>query len=212
MVKGNGKRRKKQSNIEEAIDDAAAEDQRKNSELTEDERRALLFQHVASYEQALATKKAADAAIKNVCKLAKAELGKSATDEIKEVIALKEPGGEAALREKIERQLKVARYVNAPLGHQFSFAEDMRPAVDQAFEQGKIRGLQGGDMTPPYDPSLPQYQRWLEGWHAGQDILTSGFRSKLDTDPPPAKLPDADTTVVPFHPPPDDEPRVAQPD
>lgn len=200
-------RRRKQVDIEEAIDDVNKAEQRKNSELTEDERRALLFQHVTAYEQALATKKAADAAIKNVCKLAKSELGKSATDEIKEVIALKEPGGAEALRENIERQLKVARYVNAPVGHQFTFTEDMRPATDQAFEAGKIQGLAGGDITPPYAPSLPQYQRWLEGWHAGQEVLTSDFRTKLQTDPPTADLPNVDTSDRPFAPA-DDEMRV----
>lgn len=188
-------RRKKQGDIEDAVKESEDADRRKNSELTEDERRALLFQHVNAYQAALAAKKTADANIKNVCKIAKADLGKGAVADIKDVIALREPGGEAEVRQEVERKLQVARYVNAPVGYQFSFAEDMRPAVDQAFEAGKIQGLDGGSMTPPYDPSLPQYQRWLEGWHAGQDVLRSGFQQKMGGDAAPA----------------DDEMRVAEP-
>lgn len=204
------RRRKKQVDLEEAIDETKAAERRKNSELTDDERRALLFQHVSEYERALSAKKTADANLKNICKVAKAELGKSAVHDIKDVIALREPGGEVALRDEIERKLRNARYVNAPLGHQFSFSEDMRPAVDQAFEQGKVRGLEGGDMTPPYDPSLPQYQRWLEGWHAGQDILKSDFRKKVASEPVPADLPDFDTSDRPFGAPEDEGLRVAE--
>jgi hypothetical protein len=48
-------RRKKQTDIEDAINDAP----RKNSELTEDERRALHFRHCSEYERALDIKKKA---------------------------------------------------------------------------------------------------------------------------------------------------------
>lgn len=215
MAKGNGtsrpRRRGKQVDLETAIDDAKAADRRKNSELTDDERRALLFQHVGTYERMLAAKKKADADLKNACKVAKAELGKDAVADIKDVIALKSPEGEAALRAEIDRKLRVARYVNAPVGHQFTFAEDMRPSEDRAFEDGKRVGLEGGPMTPPHDPSVPQHQKWLEGWHVGQGVLASDFRQKLNTMPPTADLPNVDTSDAPFHAPPD-EPRTAQPD
>lgn len=203
-------RKRKQVDLEEAIEDVNAREKMKNSELSEDEKRALLFQHEKEYTRLLAAKKAADAAFKNGCKLAKAECGKTAVDDIKDIIALREPGGEVAMRDRIDRQLKLARYINAPVGHQFTFTEDMRPATDQAFEAGKIQGLAGGDMTPPYAQSLPQYQRWLEGWHAGQEVLTSDFRTKLQTDPPTADLPNADVSDPPFLPG-DDEMRVAEP-
>jgi hypothetical protein len=202
-------RKRKQVDLEEAIDDANQAERRKNSELTEDEKRVLLYQHRDHYKVALAAKKAADAELKNVCKKAKAECGKNAVADIKDLIALAEPGGDVGLRDEIERKLRLARWASVPVGHQFSFSEDMRPATDVAFEQGKIRGLEGGDMTPPYAPSLPQYQRWLEGWHAGQEILSSDFRKKLDTDPPPADLPNtADTSDPAFLPGADDQLRV----
>lgn len=160
-------------------------DDRKNSALTDDEMRALLFIHKREYEDALAAKKEADAHFKNICKAAKAECGKNAVADIKGLIALESPEGEAALREEIERQLRIARWAGAPMGTQFQFFEAPSPAVDQAYENGKVAGFKGETMHPPHAPSVPQYQRWIDGWHEAQAVLGSGFRDKL-------VLPDAD--------------------
>lgn len=191
-------RKRKQKDLEESIDESKQAEQRKNSELTEDERRALLFQHVKSYEERLAAKKKADADLKNACKLAKSELGKDAVADIKDVIALKSPEGEAALQAEIERKLRIARIMNAPVGHQFSFTEDMRPATDKAFEEGKRAGLDGQACSPPHDPSVPQYGSWMEGWHAGQAVLASGFRDKISTAPVTHDPDPVDTSDPPF--------------
>lgn len=157
-------------------------EKRKNSELTDDEKRALLYHHKEEYEDALSSKKAADAHFKNVCKLAKVECGKNAVADIKDLIALDEPEGEEALRQEIERKIRIARWAASPLGTQFQFFETGGPAVDLAFEEGKSAGFRGDDMSPPHDPSVPQYQRWIEGWQAAQEVLASGFRDKLKED------------------------------
>lgn len=195
-------RKRRQKDIEESIDEAKQVDQRKNSELTDEERRALLFQHVKTYEQRLAAKKTADANLKNACKVAKAELGKDALADIKDVIALKSPEGEALIRGEIERQLRVARYMNAAVGHQFTFAEDMRPAIDRAYEEGKRAGLDGEPASPPHDPSVPQYDSWMEGWHAGQAVLASNFRDKIGgagEAPPPPPATNGEAAPAPAH-------------
>jgi hypothetical protein len=171
-------RKKKQTDIEEAITETNAAEQRKNSTLTEDERRALLFQHVKAYEERLAAKKKADADLKNACKVAKADLGKDAVADIKDVIALGSPEGEKALQAEIERKLRIARYVNAAVGHQFTFSEDMRPATDRAYEEGKRVGLAGGQCISPHDHSVPQHDSWMTGFHDGQAILGSAFAKK----------------------------------
>jgi hypothetical protein len=203
-------RKRKQKDLEEAIDESVQTEKRINSELTEDERRALLFQHVKTFEERLAAKKKADADFKNACKVAKSELGKDAVADIKDVISLKTPEGEAALKAEVERKLRIARFMNAPVGHQFTFSDDMRPSVDRAYEDGKIVGLDGGDMRPPHDPSVPQYASWLEGWHAGQAVNASGFRQKINTEPVEGSRSHVDTSDVPFTPPLDD-PMPAQP-
>jgi hypothetical protein len=183
MVKGKSgprpTRRKKQADIEEAIEDNKREELRRNSDLTDDELCALTYQWKRDYEIALADKKAADAELKNVCKRAKAELGPRALDLIKGLILLETPEGEASMRAAIEQQIRIAKWAGAPIGTQFQFFETGGPAVDQAYENGKAAGFRGDQMMPPHDPSVPQYKRWIEGWQYAQSVLMSGFREKL---------------------------------
>lgn len=200
MARGNGKA--KQVDIEEAIEERNDTERRKNSELTDDEKRALLFIHKREYQATLEAKKKADAEFKNACKLAKAECGKNAVADIKDLIALETPEGEAAHKDEIERKLRVARWAASPLGTQFQFFESGGPAVDAAFEAGKTAALDGKDRSPPHDPSVPQYTRWIEGWDAGQEILLSDFRDKIarkeDVEAEPREP--LDLSDVPFRP------------
>lgn len=145
-------------------------------ELTDDQRQALFFQHRKQYSTLLAAKKAADAALKNACKLAKAELGDDAIDSIKDAILLETPEGEAELKARIERQMRVARWMGLPVGAQADlFGEDRTPAADKAFADGKRAGLAGETARPPHDPSTEQYRRWLSGHAEGQAVLAKGF-------------------------------------
>lgn len=193
-------RKKKQKDIEEAIVEHQAEEKRVNSELTDDEQRALLIQHKGHYTTALAAKKAADAAFKNVCKKAKAECGKDAVANIKDAIALEEPGGREAIEQEIARKHRIARWMGLPVGTQpiMFESEDRRPAVDIAYDNGKAAGMAGATAQPPHDPSVPQYQRWLEGWHDGQEILASAFKKLEPLDVPSEQPNGADVSDPPF--------------
>lgn len=142
-----------------------------NSALTDDEKRALAFQHRDKYAKALAKKKIADADLKNVCKLAKAEMGTGAVDIIKDLIALEDPEGEANLRERIKRQADALRWAGVPLGTQVEMAlsePDRQPATDRAFDEGKRQSLNNEPAKPPYDPSTPQYRAFMDGYQADQ--------------------------------------------
>lgn len=185
-------RKRKQKDLEESIAEHKAAEKRVNSELTDDEKRALLLQHKSAYCIALADKKAADAEFKNICKKAKAECGKDAVAEIKDALALEEPGGKMALEAEIARKHRVARWMGLPVGAEPMMFEmvDRRPAVDIAYDQGKAGGMTGVTAQPPYDTSVPQYQRWLEGWHDGQEIIASAFK-KLE----PMEVPASDNAV-----------------
>jgi hypothetical protein len=66
------------------------------TELTDDEKRELFLKDKGSYEKALATKKKADAAMRNVGKTIKSDGFTLA--QIKVAIALDEPEGEADVR------------------------------------------------------------------------------------------------------------------
>jgi ribosome modulation factor len=193
-------RRKKQTDIEDAIVEHRAEEARLNSELTDDEARALLLQHKRHYQEALATKKAADAAFKNVCKKAKAECGDDAVADIKDAIALSELGGQLALEAEVARKHRIARWMGLPIGAAPLLFDvvDRRPAVDVAYDRGKAAGMAGETAQPPHDPSVPQYQRWLEGWHDGQEILSSAFRKLEPLDVPSESKNSAETSDPPF--------------
>ena len=151
------------------------------SELTDDQRQALFFQHKKQYEKALEAKKRADADLKNACKLIKEE--GSSLDEIK--LALMDPAAfEKYARDRAESLIRVAQWLGSPVGTQFAlFNEPDRTSSDEkAFNDGKRAGFAGEDASPPYAKHLPQAGKWLEGWHAGQAVVLAGFKPKVDDE------------------------------
>src|SRR6266704_79851 len=144
-------RKKKQTDIENAIKEAP----RKNSELTEDERRALHFRNCAEYESALAAKKKADVGIKNVGKRIKTE-GDS-VGKCKQTIQARSPQGEAELRAEIEQTAEVLRWSGVQVGATAEMFADRRPADETAAEHGKLAGLKGERAEPPHEPGTPAH-------------------------------------------------------
>lgn len=190
----NGKGAKGKTDAELLADAAKKAEQKQDAAkanvLTEDQQRAIFFNHKTLYERDLAKKKEADAAFRNTCKLIKSE--GTAISDIKDAITLDDREGEIAIRAQIERRLQVARWVGADFGHQFSLLPET-PAVDRAFEEGKIAGLKGTPKKPPHDPSVPQYKRWMEGYDQGQAVLAKKFEPKPVAPPKPPK---ADNVVA----------------
>lgn len=150
--------------------------------LTDEQQQGLFEHHKGKYEKALASKKAADAALKNICKTAKGE-GVSVAD-IKLAIDLEEDGGEERLREKIERQHRIARWLGLPVGSQPSFFddEDRTPSVEKAEAEGKRAGMKGESCNPPGHLGMAQAQYWTAGWHAGQKVLADRIGQKHDQE------------------------------
>lgn len=165
----------------EAVEDAEDGDEAPGpghngpAELTEDQRIALTFQHKKAYESALATKKAADAALKNSCKLAKAELGPDAVSDIKHMIELETEEGESKFKAKVEREVRIARWMGLPVGANGNLFEavDRTPAVDRAAAAGKRAGLAGDRCENPHDSSTPQYAAFMTGYGEGQKAAFS---------------------------------------
>lgn len=216
-----------------------------NTPLSEDELRCLLFGHKAKVEacdRAVAEAKAVlvqkKAERKAALALAKKEYGPNAEADIAELQLLEQPKGPEALKIDIERRLRLARWNNIAVGTQFTFDDfEATPAVDYAREEGKIAGLKGAPKKPPYDPSLPQFKAWMEGYDEGQAIALSDFRDKLkplddsggkrkprqmdlkerndlgdaDADMVMADVPRVDTSDAPFAPPADMPAQPSQP-
>lgn len=141
--------------------------------LDDDQLQALFFKHKAEYEKALKAKKAADAEIKLVAKRLKAEGTK--LSDVKVAIALESPEGEADLRDKIERELRVARWLGLPVGTQLSLLDetDRTPSDERAFEEGKRSGLKGEPASPPRGFAGANTQHWMRGHAEGNAVLLS---------------------------------------
>lgn len=151
--------------------------------LTDDDKQRIAIGHKKAYQTALAAKKEADAKLKNVAKLAKAEI--TWTDGVallKDMILLETDSGEAELRARAERARMAAIYMAAPLGSQFDFFDDRMPAVDRAYAEGKRDALAGEALRNTYDPSVPQFGRYAEGWHDGQRALIDAQKARDERD------------------------------
>lgn len=147
--------------------------------LSDAQRQALhLSQHVPAYEKALAAKKDADAKFKNACKLIKAEGG--SVRAVKLTLELRTSEGEQAFRARVAEETEVAIWNGVGIQVDM-FADEDQPAEDRAFGEGKRAGMKGDPAKPPYDPSVPQYKRWLEGHGEGNAVLAQGFK-KLEPE------------------------------
>jgi hypothetical protein len=147
--------------------------------MSDDEKAVRFFSFKRRWE-------AATAALKIVEEEAKASLGKHAIRDIRTSISLDTPEGEAKQREKLEAQLRVARWLGLAIGSQANFLdedEDRTPAVDRAAAEGKRDGLAGNPCKPAYDPSTPQYASYMEKYHEGQaTMVKAGIKAPPDGD------------------------------
>lgn len=187
--------RKKQVDLEDAIDEsnghAAPGKPGHNSQLTDDERRALTLHHKQLYEAADALVEKAKDDRKAVADLAKSDLGKGAVADIK---ALIEFADITKARGQIETAMRLARWCGMPVGtqsHMFEAPADRR-------EDGKIAGMEGKACQPPQHLAQVEAQKWIEGWHEGQTILASAFKKKR-VDVESETEPTVDTSDPPFN-------------
>lgn len=139
-------------------------------ELSEDQKIARFFAYKKRWEAAKLT-------LKNLEEEIKTKIGKQGVRDIRTAVKLDTPEGEEALKEKIEAEMRVARWMGLPVGAQEEmFPIDRTPAVDVAYATGKRHGLAGDPCKPDYAPDLPQYQSYMSGFHDGQAVLAKGFK------------------------------------
>ena len=148
------------------------------TKLTDAQEQALFLNHLAKVTR---LKEIADRAIsdvRNALKLAKAEGGFEKV-EFDAAIAIRNRGAKP-LEERIKREIRVAAMVGEPLQMElFGGPPDRTPAVDQAYEKGRIAGMEGADPTPP--ASVAQHGAWMEGYHEGKGTREQILR--MPTEP-----------------------------
>ncbi len=145
--------------------------------LTDEEQRALAYHHKRKYQAALRTKKDADAALKNVCKLAKTE--EVSLSMIKHLIDLDSEEGQAKIEADIAERYKAAQWAGLPIGAQDDlFNTNRQPLVDKAFARGETAALNGEDVPTDWEPGTELGQACLKGWQQGQAAMASLLKKK----------------------------------
>lgn len=88
------------------------------------------------------------------------------------------PKSEAKVHTAVHDRILVADMTGHPMGRQLDLftQPDRTPAADRAYDEGKQASMENKPRKPPYDTSVPQYQRWLEGYQDHQSALSKGFK------------------------------------
>jgi hypothetical protein len=153
-----------------------------NSQLTDDEKRALTLHHKRSYEAADSLVEKAKADRTAIADLAKSDLGKGALADIKDMIVADNP---KKMKAVLERAQRLARWAGLKVGAQPQLFEAAQ--VDHV-EDGKTAGMSGLTCEPPKNLAVDAAQKWIQGWHEGQTILMSAFKKKRPVDGSAATL------------------------
>jgi hypothetical protein len=149
-----------------------------NSQLTDEEKRALTLHHKRAYEAADALVEKAKADRTAIADLAKSDLGKGALADIKDMILADNP---KKMKAVLERAQRLARWAGLKVGSQPQLFE---AAEIDRHEEGKTAGMSGATCEPPKTLAQDAAQLWISGWHDGQTILTAAFKKKRPIDPP----------------------------
>lgn len=88
------------------------------------------------------------------------------------------PKQEAKVHTAVHDRLQVAQWVGHPMGTQLDlFAQpDRTPAVDRSRDEGKQASMENKPCKPPYDPSTPQHQAFIEGYQEDQARIAAGIK------------------------------------
>lgn len=164
--------------------------------LTDDEKRALTLHHKRLYEAADALVERAKDDRKAVADQAKADLGKGALADIKDMMACAD---DKKVKAQIERHMRLATWMGVPIGFQVDMFADRRPIEDKWADEGKTAGMSGDTCQPPHSLPPSGQQIWIEAWHGGQAILAAAF-GKKKADVPAPESPPVDTSEQPFAP------------
>jgi|GEM_PF-4424697 len=132
---------------------------------------------------AKAKKTAADA-LSEYVKIIKEAIGVNGLADIKDLVALGTPEGEALMKAEMQRKARVMKWMNIPIGSQVAlFGDtDRTPITERAFNEGKRQGLAGEPIDNPHHHTTEAHRSHVAGFASGQETLaTKGF-SKLDPD------------------------------
>ncbi len=168
----------------EVVETAAAPPANNTAELTDEQTFALSCQwanQVVNKEEERDAAKTSYDSLKSDCrnllKKVKAELGDDGLDRVKLIVKIRrDEEATEKLRTDLRNMAWVARWMNATPGQQLEIFADLRPTADRAYEEGRASGLAGDRFNPKFGQGTEAYGRFQDGWQAGQEILSKGFK------------------------------------
>lgn len=129
--------------------------------------RGLFFGHISKLQAAMADKEDADAEVKRVKGVAKAD-GINVED-LKFVMKAIQAEDPQSVVDRLRRQLKYAEWLNLVPQGQGDLFMDRRPADEASYHEGLADGLKGVSLD------LGRGDHYARGWQEGQAELAKGF-------------------------------------
>ena len=139
--------------------------------MTNDQRQALALMHRRIYRAKMAVKKEADAAVRNACKVLKADLGENGLLQIKTMIAMETPEGEAKIRAEMQAKSEAVSWSSTPDGQFDMFPAKAPTGETQAFMKGKIAGMDDEALNNPFGAGTSDAEDYARGWHLGKSVM-----------------------------------------
>lgn len=146
--------------------------------ISDDQLYSLTETHRQKYELLLEAKNKANKALIDYGRIIKSDLGATGLQDIKDIICLDTPEGEALMKAEMERKARVMRWMGCPIGSQGALfsEEDRTPIKDRAFAEGKRQGLAGESINNPHHHTTEAHRSMVEGYDAGQAINAGGIK------------------------------------
>lgn len=149
-----------------------------NSELTENEEKALFFHHMRK-------RMAHNAKLAEVNK-AKKEDGKIAQSQgvvlgdLDFAIKALNADDKATVTDRYLAHGTVLTWLNLVPGFQSDLLRDRAPAIERIEGEGELAGLAGKDPKSPHDAGSNEDAVWLRGWDRGQAIMRDNLQSAME--------------------------------
>lgn len=149
-----------------------------NSQLTENERKALFFHHMRK-------RMAHNSDLAEINSIKKAD-GKIAQadgivlGDLDYAIKAIDADDKGTVTDRFLAHGEVLAWLNLTPGFQSDLLRDRAPAIERIEGEGELAGLAGKDAKSPHDNGSNEDAAWLRGWERGQKIMLDNLQAAME--------------------------------